>query len=121
MRPLKLFYSWQMDRPSKLCRDFIGNALEVARDHLAAEGIALETDSDTKDVLGTPAISDTILGKIRDCDLFLADMTFVAVAGDKLIPNPNVMGEYGYALRDKGTRRITFLQRGEFGGLRRLS
>ncbi|HVY34991.1 MAG TPA: hypothetical protein VG960_11295 [Caulobacteraceae bacterium] len=115
MRPLKLFYSWQMDQPSKLCRDFIGRALEVARDHLATEGIALEIDSDTKDVPGTPAISDTILAKIRDCDLFLADMTFVAVAGDKLIPNPNVMGEYGYALRDKGTRRILLAMNSAFG------
>ncbi len=94
MRPLTVFYSWQMDRPSKLCRDFIGRALEEAVVLLAAERISLHIDSDTKDVPGTPAITDTILGKIRDCDLFLADMTYVA-AGDKLLPNPNVMGEYG--------------------------
>lgn len=115
MRPLKLFYSWQMDRPSKLCRDFIGRALEVAAGLLAAESIALEIDSDTKDVPGTPPITETILGKIRDCDLFLADMTFVAAAGDKLIPNPNVMGEYGYALRDKGSRQILLCMNTAFG------
>ena len=115
MRPLKLFYSWQMDQPSKLCRDFIGRALELARDHLVTEGIALEIDSDTKDVPGTPPITETILAKIRGCDLFLADMTFVAAAGDKLIPNPNVMGEYGYALRDKGSGRILLAMNSAFG------
>jgi hypothetical protein len=89
--------------------------LEAARDHLAIEGIALEIDSDTKDVPGTLAITDTVLAKIRDCDLFLADMTFVAAIGEKLIPNPNVMGEYGYALRDKGTRRILLAMNSAFG------
>jgi len=30
MLPLTLFYSWQMDRPTKICRDFIRKALEEA-------------------------------------------------------------------------------------------
>ena len=30
MQPLTLFYSWQMDRPTKVCRDFIRSALEEA-------------------------------------------------------------------------------------------
>jgi len=115
MRALKVFYSWQMDRPSQVCRDFIRRALDHAISHLAGEGIALEVDSDTQGVPGTPPVSDTILAKIRECDLFLADVTFVAQAGEKLIPNPNVMTEYGYALRAKGTRRMLLAMNTAFG------
>lgn len=116
MAPLTLFYSWQMDRSTKVCRDFIRRALDEAAAILALnDDIALKIDSDTQDVPGTPAITETILGKIRDCDIFLADMTFVAEAGGKLIPNPNVMGEYGYALRDKGTRRILLVMNEAYG------
>lgn len=116
MAPLTLFYSWQMDRSTKVCRDFIRRALDEAAAILALnDDIALKIDSDTQDVPGTPAITETILGKIRDCDIFLADMTFVAEAGGKHIPNPNVMGEYGYALRDKGTRRILLVMNEAYG------
>jgi hypothetical protein len=40
------------------------------------------------------------LKKIAACDAFVPDLTFVAsTEAGKLIPNPNVMIEYGYALR----------------------
>jgi hypothetical protein len=121
MLPLTLFYSWQMDRPTKVCRDFIRMALDEAVAILAASGdIALKIDSDTQDVAGTPAITETILGKIRSCDIFLADMTFVAQAGEKLIPNPNVMGEYGYALHAKGTPRILLVMNEAYGPAKEL-
>jgi hypothetical protein len=43
-------------------------------------------------VPGTPPITDTILKKIQNCDIFVPDVTFVAsTAGGKLVPNPNVM------------------------------
>lgn len=116
MLPVTLFYSWQMDRPTHVCRDFIRKALDEAVAILDAGGeIALTIDSDTQGEPGTPPISDTILKKIRACDIFLADMTFVAQAGEKLIPNPNVMGEYGYALHAKGTRRILLAMNEAYG------
>ncbi|HEX7929617.1 MAG TPA: hypothetical protein VF470_01730, partial [Sphingomicrobium sp.] len=77
--------------------------------------IALTIDSDTQGEPGTPPITDTVLKKIRACDIFLADMTFVAQTGEKLIPNPNVMGEYGYALHAKGTRRILLVMNEAYG------
>lgn len=78
--------------------------------------ISVEIDSDTQGEPGTPPITDTILRKIRDCDAFVGDMTFVAAtSGGKLLPNPNVMGEYGYALAEKGTRRIILVMNTAFG------
>ena len=116
MLHVTLFYSWQMDRPTNVCRDFIRKALEEAAAILdAGAEIALTIDSDTQGEPGTPPTTDTILKKIRACDIFLADMTFVAQAGEKLIPNPNVMGEYGYALRAKGTRRILLVMNEAYG------
>lgn len=116
MLPVTLFYSWQMDRPTHVCRDFIRKALDEAVAILEAnDDIALNIDAGTDGEPGTPAISDTILKKIRSCDIFLGDMTFVAQAGEKLIPNPNVMGEYGYALHAKGTRRILLVMNEAYG------
>jgi hypothetical protein len=100
MAKFRLFYSWQSDRPSELCRRFIDTALRTAAEALAGTiGVEIEVDSDTQNEPGTPPITETILRKIRECDAFVADMTFVAETGDgKRVPNPNVMGEYGYAL-----------------------
>lgn len=113
----RLFYSWQADKPGKLCRHFIDLALKSAAAAVSeAIGVDVEIDSDTQGEPGTPPITDTILRKIRECDAFVADMTFVAeTRGGKLLPNPNVMGEYGYALSEKGTRRILLVMNTAFG------
>jgi hypothetical protein len=106
MRKLKVFYSWQSDRQRRLRRDFIETALLEAVALInadAALGVQVEIDSDTKGVPGTPPITETILRKIAECDVFVPDLTFVAeTPEDRKIPNPNVMVEYGYALRTKG-------------------
>jgi hypothetical protein len=113
----KIFYSWQSDRPSKICRNFIAVALQDAAKSVSqALGIEVEIDSDTQDEPGQPPITDTILRKIRECDAFIGDMTFVAKTdAGKLLPNPNVMGEYGYALAEKSTRRILLVMNTAFG------
>lgn len=118
MQPtFRLFYSWQSDRPSELGRHFIAKALELAAEAVSSEiGVTIEIDSDTKGEPGTPPITDTILRKIRESDAFAGDMSFVArTDNDKLIPNPNVMGEYGYALSQKGSRRILLMMNKAYG------
>jgi len=57
---------------------------------------------DTEGVLGHVPVTDTILKKIAACDAFVPDLTFVAETdAGKLVCNPNVMLEYGYALHAK--------------------
>jgi hypothetical protein len=68
-------------------------------------------DEATEGVPGMCDIPNTILGKIRACDVFLADLTFVGntdPAGDEpqLVSNPNVVFELGYAVDAKGFDRI---------------
>ncbi|MFZ5675694.1 MAG: hypothetical protein ACOZAM_22275 [Pseudomonadota bacterium] len=101
-RKITAFYAWQSDRPSKVGRHFIRKALDDAAKRLS-EDPALEVevviDPDTEGVVGTPPVTETILQKIRAADIFVPDLTFVAKTdAGKLLPNPNVMAEYGYAL-----------------------
>lgn len=116
-KTITIFYSWQSDRPEACCKRFIRIAAEEASAAVATRlGIKIIVDSDTEGVAGTPPISETILRKIESCDLFLADMTFVGeTAESKLLPNPNVMGEYGYALHAKTAHRILLAMNTEFG------
>ena len=95
----------------------VATALRTAAEEVGKMlGVDVEIDSDTQDEPGTPPITDTILRKIRECDAFVGDMTFVAATEDgKLVTNPNVMGEYGYALSEKGTRRILLVMNTAFG------
>jgi hypothetical protein len=114
-----LFYSWQSDRPGKVCRDFIWGALEVAAAKIEADyGMLLALDRDTMGVAGTPPITDTILTKIRACDFFLADVTLVGRADEndsKLLPNPNVMTEYGFARALKPHGQLLLVMNTAFG------
>jgi hypothetical protein len=116
-REIVIFYSWQSDREGKCCKDFIRIAADEAADAVAAKlGVLIRIDADTEGVSGHPAITDTILKKIEACDLFLADMSFVAeTTAGKLVPNPNVMGEYGFALRANTVERILLAMNTAFG------
>lgn len=119
MDSVHLFYSWQSDRASKLCRDFIWNALGQAATLVQAQtGVELRLDRDTVGVAGTPPVTDTILAKIHACDIFLGDMSFVGQAeGDmgKLLPNPNVMAEYGFARATKDHAQLQLVMNTAFG------
>lgn len=106
MREFIVFYAWQSDTLQRHNRFLIRMALEEAAKRIsndAAIRTKVRIDSDTEGVLGQPPVTDTILGKIETCDVFAPDFTFVAtIEGGKLVPNPNVMLEYGYALRARG-------------------
>jgi hypothetical protein len=106
-----VFYAWQSDSPSRDNRNFIEAAIKAALDSIQKNGsiqASPRLDKDTKGVTGMPDIANTILEKIRASDVFVADISFVArTEGDKkLIPNPNVMIELGYALSELGWERI---------------
>lgn len=117
MDPIRIFYSWQADRDSKLCRSFIGTALAAAAERISAElSIEILVESDTSGEPGTPPVTETILKRIDACDIFVADMTLIGKANSgKLLPNPNVMAEYGYARRAHGNGRIALVMNTAFG------
>lgn len=114
-----VFYSWQSDLPSN--RTFIEKCLKSAIKQINEEwqvvdadrsghpnGITkVQLDSDTRGVLGTPEIAATIFKKIEASDLFVADVSFVSNGmNGKLLPNPNVLIELGYAFGKLGEEKI---------------
>jgi hypothetical protein len=75
---------------------------------MAAEAISADPsvaaqviiDSDTQGVAGEPHVTEELLRKISESEFFAPDLTFVGrTDGGKLLPNPNVLIECGYALR----------------------
>lgn len=82
----------------------------------------LQVDHDTLGVAGSPPIAETILRKIREAAVFVADVTPVGKsAAGKLLPNPNVMIELGYAMRVLEHERIVLvMNQAEGAALRHL-
>ena len=109
-----VFFSWQADTPTLTGRNFVERALERAigrvNDQLEVdeperEGVVI--DKDTKGVAGQPPIVDTIFKKIDAATVFVPDLTFVGMRADgRPTPNPNVLIEYGWALKSLGYNRI---------------
>jgi hypothetical protein len=105
-----VFFSWQSDRPAEHGRSFVEAALERALRSLNSDAEIEEAlrdelvvDTDTKDVPGQPPVVETIFKKIDACAVFVPDLTFVGVrAGGQPTPNPNVLTEYGWALKALG-------------------
>ena len=118
-----IFYSWQTDRPTGVCRNFIERALQSAIDRLRADVEIecalredLELDKDTKNAPGSPAIFDTIMAKIASASIFVPDLTFVGQREDQRpVSNPNVLIEYGYALCKPGSARILAVMNEAYG------
>jgi hypothetical protein len=100
---IKVFYAWQSDTPAKVGKNFV---FEVLREALIKTGEELkleeaerpEIDQDTKGVMGSPVIAETIFAKIREAAVVVCDVTLTGVteSGKRLI-NSNVAYELGYA------------------------
>jgi hypothetical protein len=117
-----VFLSWQADIPTRVGRNFLRDVLgdvcaAVAADTTVEEAYReLEVDSDTQGVPGHPPIVDTIFAKIDAAAVFVADMTLVAsTANGKRSPNPNVLIEYGWALKGLEHPRIVCVMNTAYG------
>lgn len=103
-----IFFSWQSDLSSELYREFIKSSLqqsikELNRSEAIVEG---RVDEATENVPGWPEITSTILNKIDNACIFVADISLVGKTDSKHVPNPNVMYELGYALKALGRDHI---------------
>ncbi|WP_419689430.1 hypothetical protein ACN22W_22245 [Burkholderia theae] len=118
-----IFFSWQADRATRTGRNLLERALEAAIGRLGdqadleeADRNDLVLDRDTKDVPGFPPIAQTIFEKIDAAAVFVPDFTFVGDRSDgRPTPNPNVLIEYGWALKSLGYERIVPVMNTAFG------
>ena len=81
-----VFYSWQSDLPNKTNRGFISDILERSFKEIQNSNFEVELalDRDTKDIPGSPNIVNTIIDKIRKCDIFVADISIIHQAKDSI-------------------------------------
>lgn len=123
-----VFFSWQSDT-GNADKNFIERALDsaikrISKDLEIAEDPRdpLELDKDTQGVPGSPNIFDTIRAKIDRAAIFIADLTFVASRSKgEPTPNPNVLIEYGYALKTLSAIRIVGVMNAAYGAPSRES
>jgi len=108
-----IFFSWQADTLTQVGRNFLKEVLDEACKSLALDVAVdeslrdIKVDSDTMGVAGQPPIVETILRKIDAAAVFVADMTFVGKRVDgRPTPNPNVLIEYGWALKGLTHERV---------------
>lgn len=121
---VSIFFSWQADRLTRVCRNLQEKALERAIVNIGQEADLQNAnrddfvlDRDTKDEPGSPHIAATIFRKIDAAAVFVPDLTFVGKRPDgRSTPNPNVLVEYGWALKALGSRRIVPIINTAYGG-----
>jgi hypothetical protein len=121
-----VFYSWQGDVPS--CRNFIESSLKKAIQLTIADANLEEAiredlafDKDTMGAPGSPPIFDTILKKISAAAVFVPDLTFTGARVDgRPTPNPNVLIEYGWALKSLGYGQIIPVMNTAYGDASKL-
>lgn len=118
-----IFYSWQSDLQNNTNRNFIEAALAKAIREVNKElAIPFSMDKDTTDRTGSPDIVKTILEKIDNCFMFVADISITSDpnASGKKSPNPNVMFELGYAQGMLGDENIIMVFNNAFGKIEDL-
>lgn len=113
------FFAWQLDTPAEQNKTFIWNALTAATNSAGSLAVPEESprpESDTGGVAGSPNIVETVFTRIRNCAFFIADLTFSAkTESGKLVPNPNVLIELGYAARSIGWERTILVLNQAYG------
>ncbi|MFA6408053.1 MAG: hypothetical protein WCW36_01070 [Candidatus Paceibacterota bacterium] len=121
-----IFFSWQMDTPQDVGRRFLREALEEACKAITGETTVSEAqrdesaelvvESDTEGVAGQPPVVETILKKIDEAAIVIADITFTGTRMDaRLTPNANVLIEYGWALKSLGHARALTVMNEAYG------
>jgi hypothetical protein len=107
-----VFFGWQSETLRAANRRGIEAALRAAASQIehtfAVRDLTIHIDKDTANRAGSPAIADTILEKIAECDVFVGDVTITNpdATTARLSPNANVLLELGYAAGVQGWDRV---------------
>ena len=117
--PMKrtIFYSWQSDLPNSTNRGFIEECIKKAIKKIKNRlDIDFTLDKDTSGEPGNPEIANTIISKIDNCKIFIADISIInSDSTQRKVPNPNVIFELGYAAKSLGWEKIICLYNLDYG------
>lgn len=108
---IKIFYSWQSDLAEKTNKRAIRDMLIKAKSQIEQEHkINILIDEATNEEIGSPNIPLTIVRKIVEADIFIADISIVNNDyHGRRMPNPNVMFELGFAVGKLGWGRVILM------------
>ena len=112
---MNVFYSWESEIPQQ--KNIIEQAIKKALKRLKKDdALDMDFDRDTKNVPGAVNIINTILQKIRNCSIFIADVSFV----ENCFVNQNVLFELGYAVKKLGESKIILVFNKDKGNIEQL-
>ena len=117
-----IFYSWQSD--DRKSKNFIENCLKNAIKTLDGDpalDFRPELDDSTKGRMGAVDIPATITEKIENCDVFVADLSFVGEYNNRKLVNQNVLYELGYMIGKRTANRVIMLFNADSGEIKRLT
>lgn len=119
-----IFYSWQSNLPNSSNRGFIEECIKNAIKNIANnDDLALEVnlERDTKGLIGTPDIVNSLFEKIDSSKLFIADVSIInSSIVERKTPNPNVLLELGYAAKSLGWDRVLCFFNLDYGSIEDL-
>lgn len=79
-----IFYSWQSDLSNSTNRGFIEECIEKAIKEIKNRlDIDFTLDKDTSGEPGNPEIANTIISKIENCKIFIADISIINSEANK--------------------------------------
>lgn len=127
MATVKLFFAWQAYRAQRSHRRLIRDAAADACERISlvrSNNFKVQLEEAPVVVPGMCDVPNSTLRKIDDCDLVLADLTYVATTdeGDResetirQISDPTVLTQLGYAARAKGLDRLIGVKNDVHGG-----
>jgi hypothetical protein len=126
-----VFYAWQNDTAPGfnryLIRDSLVTALKSGRINALIDD-SPRLDAEARNPMGAAADTvTTVFDRIKNCGVFVADLTFVgatpvqAKGQRKLLSNPNVLMELGYAASILGWERIIVVVNEAYGNVEQLT
>ena len=118
-----IFFSWQSDLPNSDNRNFIEDVIKKSIKELNQNdfSLVLSIDKDTNQLAGSPDIANSILTKISKSSAFIADISIINDnSSDRKMPNPNVLFELGYAVKQLGWENVICLFNTDSGSLEEL-
>lgn len=129
---INIFYSWQSTTDATYNRNFIKSSIEKAikkvKNKPETKGIEFQIIDSVRGLPGTPAVADNIFERIKDCEIFIADLSvvnkqsglekfasFISKKNFKPFQNNNVLLEYGVAQGKLGLERIICVLNSHYG------
>ena len=116
-----IFYSWQSD--DKKSKNFIEKCLKNAIKSLGNDSVFEPRpilDDSTKGKMGAVDIPATIMEKIDNCDVFIADLSFIGEYNNRKFVNQNVLYELGYMVGKRTASRVIMLFNSDLGEIKDL-